>query len=57
MKEDCDYRTRCWFCGAVMRWDCDFSFEDYDIEGEGIIVNLTCPNCEATAEFYSKMED
>lgn len=32
-------------------------FEDYGIEGEGIVSVLSCPKCEATAEFYTKIEE
>ena len=51
--------TNCWFCGTEMRWSSDFSFEDYCIEGEGIVANLTCPNpeCEASAEFYTRINE
>lgn len=47
--------TKCWFCGSEegMVWSGDFSFEDYGMEGEGVIAVLICPNpnCGATAEF------
>lgn len=49
--------TMCWFCGAKMIWGSDFSFEDYGIEGEGIVAILHCPNCNAVAEFYSGVLD
>lgn len=49
--------TNCWFCGREMIWGCDFSFEDYEMDGEGIVASLSCPNCDATAEFYSSCED
>lgn len=47
----------CWFCGSKMIWGNDFSFEDYGIEGEGVVANLTCSGCGATAEFYTKQEE
>jgi len=49
--------TNCWFCGTEMIWGGDHSFEDYGREGEGIVANLSCPNCKAYAEFYSGEED
>lgn len=49
--------THCWFCGAEMIWQSDFSFEDYGIEGDGIVAVLCCPNCDAQAEFFSKGDD
>lgn len=41
----------CWFCQSPMIWQSDFSFEDYCMEGEGIIANLRCSNCGADAEY------
>ena len=49
--------TNCYFCGHEMIWGGDFSFEDFDIEGEGIITNLSCPNCGASAEFMTKVNE
>jgi len=51
--------TNCWFYDeAELVWGCDFSFEDYGLkEGEGVIATLSCPNCGATAEFYSKSDE
>ena len=33
-------------------WDADFSFEDYDIEGEGIIHECHCAHCGARITYY-----
>ncbi|MCD3276707.1 hypothetical protein [Clostridium botulinum] len=49
--------TDCWYCGAKMIWNSDFTFEDYALEGEGVISILSCPNCQATAEFYHKIPE
>ena len=49
--------TNCWFCGTEMICGGDFSFKDYEIDGEGIIVNLSCPSCGASAEFMTKTEE
>ena len=48
--------TNCWFCGAEMIWGGDHDFEAYGLDGEGIVANLSCPKCEAYAEFYTKLE-
>lgn len=42
----------CWHCKSEMIWGSDFSFEDYNEEGEGIYSSFTCSNdeCLATAE-------
>jgi len=47
----------CWFCGSDMIWGSDFNFEDYGLEGEGVVATLTCSGCEAYAEYYSKPEE
>lgn len=61
-KENYDYekerKTWCYICKeAEMKWDGDFSFEDYGLDGKGIISNLSCPKCGATAEFYTKIDE
>ena len=49
--------TSCWFCGCEMIWGSDFMFEDYGIEGDGIVSSLSCPNCGASADFYEGIEN
>lgn len=51
--------TTCWFCGSEMIWGCDFSFDDYGYDGEGIVATLSCMNegCGATAEFCLRADD
>lgn len=51
--------TNCCFCDSPMNWNSDFHFEDYGIEGNGVVAVLTCTNedCKATAEFHTKIED
>lgn len=51
-------KTNCWFCGSEMIWGGDHSFDDYGIEGNGIVANLSCSNdkCSATAEFYTEIK-
>ena len=50
-KSNC--RTFCWFCGCEMIWGADFDYEDYGLEGSGVVATLSCPNCDAYCEFYS----
>ena len=50
-------KNPCWFCGSEMIWGSDFSYEDYGLEGDGIVATLTCSGCEAFAEFYTKPEE
>tara|TARA_R100001443_G_scaffold859_6_gene3428 strand:+ start:3171 stop:3335 length:165 start_codon:yes stop_codon:yes gene_type:complete len=47
----------CWFCQGEMIWGADFSYEDYCLEGDGIVATFTCSECEAFAEFYTKPEE
>ena len=40
-------------CGArAVIWDSDFTFEDYGLDGEGIIHVCHCSNCGADIEYY-----
>jgi len=45
----------CWFCGDQMIWGCDFTREDYGLEGDGIVANFSCPGCGAGADMYSNV--
>ena len=33
-------------------WDADFTFEDYGLEGEGLVHHCHCTNCGAEIEYY-----
>ena len=52
-----DGSMRCWFCRGIMYWNGDNTFEDFDLYGDGIVATLTCSECGATAEFYTKAEE
>ena len=44
---------QCFHCGAYsVYWGADFDFEDYGLEGEGIIHTCHCDNCGADIEYY-----
>ena len=45
---------KCWFCNPELIWANDFDFEDYGLEGEGVISVLACTNedCDAIWEGY-----
>ena len=38
----------CWHCDTELIWGGDHSFEDYGLDDEGIVSNLSCPNCPTT---------
>lgn len=48
----------CFHCGErTLIWGGDHTFEDYGIEGEGIVQNLHCENCGADVMYYVSMEE
>ena len=48
----------CFHCGArAVSWQADFSFEDYGLEGDGIVQVCHCNNCGADIEYYIKISD
>ena len=44
-------------CGSDVIWGGDPSYEDYGLEGEGIVSNLHCPKCEAEYLIYLGEKD
>ena len=43
----------CFHCGErAVVWSGDFDFEDYGIEGEGVVHELRCSNCGAVITYY-----
>ena len=38
-------------------WENDFSFEDYGMEGEGIIHVCHCGHCGADIEYFVRLDD
>ena len=38
---------KCWHCKSELIWGADHTFEDYCLEGDGIVTNLSCSECEA----------
>ena len=41
---------------AVVR-NVRYSYEDFGLDGDGIIAVLTCPNCNATFEGYLDLDN
>ena len=52
-----DYKCRCWNCREELIWGGDFTFEDYALEGEGIVTNLSCQNCGTYVESYTPLDE
>ena len=49
---------KCFFCGVGnLIWGCDYSFEDFMLDGDGIVSVHTCSECGATWEGYLPLED
>ena len=48
---------KCWHCNSEVIWGGDFDFEDYGMDGKGIVSNLTCSNCKAYYECYLDLEE
>lgn len=46
----------CWHCKSEMIWGSDFDYDDFELEGEGIVSTFSCSKCPATAEFFMPME-
>ena len=46
---------KCWHCESDLIWGGD---HDYETEqgGEGIVTNLSCPNCEAQVFVYLDLD-
>ena len=43
---------KCWHCNKELIWGGDYDYEDYGMEGEGIVSNFSCKKCDATYECY-----
>lgn len=48
----------CFNCGEdAVIWCNDLTFEDYQIDGDGIVHELHCTNCGADIVYYCEEED
>lgn len=58
VQEPFSYGT-CPRCGYSLIWSGDFSFEDYGIEGDGIVSHYICSNsnCHTNIEVYTSDEE
>ena len=46
----------CYFCGASLTWVEDQNKESYGYEGEGIVTNMNCTDCNADVLFIENKE-
>mgnify|MGYP003136034021 FL=1 len=46
----------CFHCKNKLTWGGDFDYEDYGLDGKGIVSNLSCSKCYAYVEVYFPME-
>lgn len=48
----------CFHCGCrSVIWDADFSFDEYGLDGEGIVQVCHCTNCGAEIEYRIAIPD
>ena len=46
----------CWHCTKKLIWGGDNDYEDYGLEGEGIVSNLSCSNCDVFVLVYCPID-
>lgn len=49
----------CYRCQAKLIWNSDFDYEDYGLDGEGIVSVLSCTNdkCNTEIEVYTRLNE
>ena len=48
----------CFHCGKrAVIWQCDYDFEDFGYEGEGIVQTYHCTHCGADIEYNIPISD
>jgi len=48
---------KCWHCGNDLIWGGDHTYEDYGLDGDGIVSNLSCSKCPAEVLVYLPDEE
>ena len=48
---------KCWHCNNELIWGGDFDYEDYGLDGKGIVSNLSCSKCNAYVEVYLNLDE
>ena len=44
-------------CDLELIWGGDHMFDECGMEGEGVVSNLTCPNCDVFVLVYRPIDD
>lgn len=47
----------CWHCNTELIWGGDHDYEDYGMEGKGIVTNLSCPECDVFVLVYKDLNE
>jgi len=47
----------CLDCKVELIWGGDHTFEDYGHDGDGIVSNLSCPNCNIFILYFKPIEE
>ena len=47
----------CFRCGEKMIWGGDHTYEDYGMDGDGIVANLSFSKCECFCLFYTPIDE
>ena len=47
----------CWNCKTELIWGGDHDFDDYGLESNGIVSNLSCPKCPTSVEVYYNIDE
>ncbi len=47
----------CYHCNTELIWGGDHDYEDHGIDTDGIVTNLSCPNCPTTVFVYTDIEE
>ena len=48
---------KCWHCSEDLIWGGDHDYQDYDMEGEGIVSNLSCSGCDCFVLVYKPIKE
>ena len=49
----------CWHCNEELIWGADFDYEDYGMDGDGIVSTFSCSNdnCDVFVEVFLTLKE